>query len=173
MARFKITCRCLTCGNVWKFTTKDPEAPDPPCPRPVRFDAAGKVVETCGHENRVRGMDLSSNRAPGIGGENIHNKAIDETAAMVMHDYGMTDLSSDVREGETAAPKLPPRQQAMADNYFGGAGGRRPRMGVNLAGHAAAALSGRLSDPASTNRSIGAVHANRVRPPVHIVNRQG
>lgn len=114
------------------------------------------------------GMDFASNRAPGIIGTNVHVKAIDETAKIVMEDYGHTDMRDDVRPGETMAPKLPPAQQAAADNYFGG-GRKRELGGVNLARHARAAMAGALVDPGSTNRSIGSVHAARVRPPVHIV----
>lgn len=114
------------------------------------------------------GMDFASNRAPGIIGGNVQIKAIDETAKIVMEDYGYTNLRDDVRPTETMTPKLPPAQQAAADNYFGG-GRKRDLGGVNLARHARAAMAGALVDPGSTNRSIVAVHAARVRPPVHIV----
>lgn len=162
MAWYKITCRCTRCGTKWKRRTKNPESPDPACPNLA-----------CGEIPVIIGMDLTSNKAPATIGGNIAVKAMDETAAIVMQDYGMTDLRDDVRQGESASPKLPPKQQAMADNYFGGAKGRRAIPGMNPAAHVAAAVSGRLSDPASTNRSIGAVHQARVRPPVHIVAREG
>lgn len=174
MARYKITCRCTRCNHRWSRFTRDPSETDPPCPRPTLYADDGKtVLETCGMEMLPIGMDLSSNKAPAAIGGNLRNKAIDETAHMVMQDYGMTDMRDDVREGESSAPKLPARQQAMADNYFGGPKARRMTMpGFNPGRLAAAALSGGLSDAASTARSIGAVHANRVKPPVHIVNRQ-
>lgn len=162
MAWYKITMSCRQCGFKWARRTKNPDSPDPACPNLA-----------CGEIPATIGMDLSSNKAPAAIGGNLRNKAIDETAHMVMQDYGMTDMRDDVREGESSAPKLPARQQAMADNYFGGPKGRRMTMpGMNPGRLAAAALSGGLSDAASTARSIGAVHANRVKPPVHIVNRQ-
>lgn len=173
MARYKIICRCTRCNHRWNRFTADITSPDPPCPRVTMRDDDGKPVSTCGKETVPIGMDFSSTRAPALGGTSIRTKAIDETAEMVMQDYGLTDMRDDVREGETASPKLPPRQQEMADNYFGGPKARRMNMpGFNPAAAAAAAMSGRLSDTASTQRSLGAVHAARVRPPVHIVNRQ-
>jgi hypothetical protein len=159
--RYKITCHCVRCGHKWARITKDPDSPDPPCPNLA-----------CGETPVTIGMDLSSNKAPAAIGGNISVKAIDETAKIVMQDYGMTDLRSDVREGESAAPKLPPRQQQQADNYFGGGAGRRPMRGFNPAAHAAAAMRGQLSDAGSTNRSIGAAHANRLRPPVHLIENK-
>lgn len=163
MTWYRITCRCTHCGTRWARRTKNPDSRDPPCPNLA-----------CGENVVPIGMDLSSNKAPAAIGGNIHNKAIDETAKMVMEDYGITDMRDDVRRGETASPKLPPQQQALADNFFGGPkGGRRSMPGFNPARHAAAAVSGQLVDPASTQRSIGSVHANRVRPPVHIINRPG
>lgn len=156
---YKITCRCTICGHRWHRRTKNPDSPDPPCPN---LD--------CGAQGQPIGMDLSLNKAPAAVGMSIGVKAIDETVRMVMEDYGMTDMRSDVREGESAAPKLPPQQQALADGYFGGGAGRRRTGGINLAAHARAALSGRLSDPRSTAMSIGATHAARMRPNVEIVN---
>lgn len=168
--RYKITCRCTRCNHRWSRKTSNPAETDPPCPRPTKYDLDGvTVLETCGMQMNPIGMDLTSNKAPAAIGGNISIKAIDETAKIVMEDYGMTDLRSDVRETESMAPKLPPAQQQRADNFFGGAGGRRPMRGFNPAAHAAAAMRGQLSDAGSTNRSIGAAHANRLQPPVHVV----
>jgi hypothetical protein len=173
MGWFKITCRCLVCGYKWSFRTKDPDAEDPPCPRPVGWNSNGNPIAWCGKENHTIGMDLTSNRAPATIGEKLHVKAVDETYNIVSQDYGLTDMRDDVRQGESATPKLPPAQQKMADNYFGGPKQNRMRMpGLNTRAHVAAALSGRLSDPVSTNRSIVQTHEQRIRPPVHIVNRQ-
>lgn len=161
MAWYQITMSCTRCGNRWKRRTKSPDSPDPPCPNLA-----------CGETPITRGMDLSSSRAPATIGANPRVQAVDETYKIVTQDYGMTDMRDDVREGESATPKLPPAQQTMADNYFGGPKGRRTRMpGFNAGASVAAALSGRLSDPVSTQRSIVQTHQKRIRPPVHIVNR--
>lgn len=163
MAWYRITCQCSRCGFRWKRRTKNPDSPDPACPNLA-----------CGEMPVPIGMDLTSNRAPATIGASVGVRAIDETANIVMQDYGMTNMRDDVREGESATPKLPPAQQTMADNYFGGPKGRRTRMpGFNAGASVAAALSGRLSDPVSTQRSIVQTHQQRIRPPVHIVNRTG
>jgi hypothetical protein len=162
MAWYKITCRCTVCGVKWVRRTKNPDSPDPACPNLA-----------CGEVPVPIGMDLSSNRAPATIGGNLRVQAIDETANIVMQDYGMTNMRDDVREGESATPRLPPAQQAMADSYFGAPKQQQTRrMGFNSRAHVAAALSGRLSDAVSTNRSIVNTHQQRIRPPVHIVNRQ-
>jgi hypothetical protein len=128
------------------------------------------VVETCGEVHAPIGMDLTLNKAPAAIGGNIQVKAIDETAKIVMEDYGMTDLRSDVRETESAAPKLPPVLQRQADNFFGGGpkGQRRSGSGmpINLAAHARAALAGGLRDPRTESQTIGAAHRTRMAPPV-------
>lgn len=173
MARYKITCRCVKCGFKYSHITKNPEAPDPPCPRPVRYDDGGKAVETCGTESVPIGMDLSWQKAPASIGGNIAIKALDETASIVMQDYGMTDMRDDVRQGEAAAPKLPPGQQARADAFFSGGGQTARRMRINPGAHAAAAMRGALTDPQTADRSIGAVHRSRYRPGTQIINAPG
>lgn len=157
--RYKIICQCTRCGHKWKRFTSNPDSPDPPCQNLA-----------CGEQGVPIGMDLTLNKAPGIVGGNIQVKAIDETAAIVMQDYGLTDLRDDVRPTETTTPKLPPKQQEMADNFFGGPGRRRMN-GVNLGRHAAAAMTGALSDPVSTERSLVATHRQQLRAPTHILNR--
>ena len=144
MSWFVVKMRCTVCGHSWKRRTKNPESADPPCPNLA-----------CGEAMLPIGMDLTLNKAPASIGGNIHVKAIDETAKIVMEEHGMTDLRSDVREGETAAPKLPPHLQAQADNFFGGPKGRR--QGFNPANHVRAALTGGLRDPLSTKRAIGSL----------------
>lgn len=163
MPMFKVTCRCATCGTRWNYRTKNPDRADPPCPN---LD--------CGIQGEPIGMDLSLNKAPAAVGMNISVKAIDETAKIVMEDYGMTDLRSDVRETESAAPKLPPVLQQQADNFFGGGpkGGRRP--GINLAQHARAALAGSFSSPSLQDRTIGAAHRARLaKPTITVATERG
>lgn len=149
---------CRRCGTRWKETSTKPislDDPPPTCPN-----------LNCGVELTPIGMDIASGVAPAIGGTSIHNKAIDETARIVMHDYGLTDLRDDVRPTETMAPKLPPKQQAAADGFFGAgkARGRGPNgMPFNPATLAARALSGGLRDSVSVARTMGALHRPEFR----------
>lgn len=48
----------------------------------------------------------------------VKNGAVDSTAEIIMQDYKMTDLRDDARMGETSTPKLAPKMQAAADNFF-------------------------------------------------------
>jgi hypothetical protein len=50
------------------------------------------------------------------------NKAVDQTAEMVMQDYKMTDINmgSSLRAGDTCVPKLQPHQEQMVDKVFDG-----------------------------------------------------
>ena len=130
-----ITMRCAA-GHVWQRRTKNKESRDPPCPLldcPSRLGvslatrADAPALET--PSGPPIGIDFNNPRAPAIVGANLSVKAIDQTASIVMQDYGMTDQRSDVRMGETSAPKLPPLLQQQADSFFVGRGGRQ-RMGV-------------------------------------------
>ena len=53
------------------------------------------------------GLDLEQRTAPGIVGANAQVRAIDMTADIVMQDYKMTDLKSNVRDGEAMVKPLP------------------------------------------------------------------
>ena len=69
--------------------------------------------------DRLRAM-LDEQRGPAHIGGNKMVAAVDQTAEIVMKDYGLTDLKDRVGPGETMAPKLPPQQQALADTMFNG-----------------------------------------------------
>jgi DNA-directed RNA polymerase subunit RPC12/RpoP len=111
----------------------------------------------------------------------IQNKAIDETANIVMQDYKMGDLTDKkLQPGEVMAPKLDPVRQSMADGMFCGAkkkqnsaidfGTGRPTQlsgGVNMGNIARAALSGAYKD----DSAMRAIQQPRARPPVSIVNK--
>jgi hypothetical protein len=163
MAKYRNIYQCPQCGTKWKgpvYTampgmTAVEDAETRPIPNCPNLD--------CGIAQIPRGMDMSSNRAPATIGANISVKAIDETAKIVMQDYGMTDLRTDVREHETASPKLAPVLQAQADNFFVGRG-RRQQVGVrdpktgnvvpmksSPAAMGAAAISGAFRQPAGRN----------------------
>ncbi len=71
-------------------------------------------------ENARLRIMLEEQKAPAHIGANNVVKAVDATADIVMQDYKLTDLKDNVRTGESVAPKLPPHQQVLADNMFGG-----------------------------------------------------
>ena len=164
MNRFQVVIRCTACRHKYRrtMTAADESAladmPDPPCPK---CSAPAPVA---------RGMDVSAGKAPAVGGS-LAVRAVDTTAEIVMQDYGMTDLRSDVREGESAAPKLPPKLQEAADNMFGG-GARRGRMGgvMGMSTQAVikSAVAGRFMTPDTVN-PIAMSHGKRERPPVNII----
>ena len=122
MTKFEVRIRCTVCNHRYKRVMQAVDADaleyveNPPCPR-------------CYLPERVRGMDVAGGKAPAVGGS-LAARAVDATAEIVMQDYQMTDLRSDVREGESAAPKLPPKQQEAADNFFGGGLKRRSAGGI-------------------------------------------
>lgn len=151
--RFQVRIRCTACGHRYKrvLAAEDEEAlaemPDPPCP-------------ACKEASKRAAFDFNG-PAPAIGG-NIAVRAMDDTMNMVAQDYGMTDLRTDGREGETMAPKLPPAQQAMADSFFS-----RPRnrnlpaiMQMSPRAVMASAVAGRFMTP-DTAQPIAAHHKRR------------
>jgi hypothetical protein len=117
-------------------------------------------------------MDYSSNRAPAAVGMSNQVKAVDETARITMEDYGLTDLRTDVRQGETAAPKLPGKLQHMADTMFSGGTNRGGMMrGINTGQLARRAMGGAFS-PSRTHSPdpISVIQGPREKPPVRILN---
>lgn len=161
MTRFQVRIRCNVCQHKYRRTLEadNPEAlddiADPPCPN-------------CAAVERRIGMDVGGGKAPVVGGS-MTVKAVDETARIVMEDHGMSDLRSDVREGETMAPKLPPHMQAKADAMFS-----RPKgglLGLPTGAIVKAAVNGRFSTPDTFN-PVAAQHAARDRPPVNIINQE-
>ena len=167
--QFAVTIRCLNPECNHRYTrvmrAEDEQSlaarRDPPCPK-------------CSRARKPRKMKFDGT-APAIGGS-IVVRAVDYTAQTVMSDYGMTDLRSDVREGETMAPKLAPRLQAMADNMFARPKQRgNPAAGIfGLSPRAVmqAAVSGRFQT-SDTPNPIAAQHRARDRAPVHIVAGDG
>ena len=167
MTRFQLRLRCTACGHryrrVIEALDEDTLAymPDPPCP-------------ICAAVQRNIGMDVGGGKAPAVGGS-LAVRAVDTTAQIVMEDHGLTDLRSDVREGESAAPKLPPRQQAMADGFFGGAHRRRGIdagiLGLPPRQVLKAAVGGRFM----TGDTVVPMASQRQddRPPVHVVAAAG
>lgn len=168
MTRFQLTIRCTKCLHRYKrvMEAESDEAlammPDPPCPN------CSKVMKT-------RGLDLSKGKAPAVTGS-LRVRAVDATAQIVMEDHKLTDLRSDVREGETMTPKLPPRQQAMADGFFSRRGGKNPLagtiMGLPNQQVIGAAVRGRFKTP-DTPEPIATHHRLRDAAPTHYVAGDG
>lgn len=137
MNKYQLTLRCKDwrCDHFrkpYKRTVYVPDGesvedqPDPPCPKcskkSKRQDADEMAMPPLPH----MGLDLEIGTAPGIIGANTSVKAIDMTADIVMQDYKMTDLKSDVRQGEAMVAPLAPGLQKAADNFFNpGAGGNK------------------------------------------------
>jgi len=163
MSRFLVRLRCTSCAHRFKriMSAEDEmhlaELPDPPCPH-------------CGVIQKKRGMDVAGGRAPAVGGS-LAVRAVDETAKIVMEDHGLTDLRSDVREGESMAPKLPPVLQARADNFFSAPRARRnPAGGIFSLPPAAvmkAAVGGRFMTPDTVVPMASQRAADR--PNIHVV----
>lgn len=121
--RYKITAICTRCEQEFSWVTSKMDGKDRPCPKRSCKEA---VLEE-EIEKRARNMAriIESGIPPGHIGDKQIVKNIDKTAEVVMQDYGLTDLKDNVREGDTLAPKLPPKQQSAADNFFGN-GQRQP-----------------------------------------------
>lgn len=170
MIRYRPSYHCSVCGTAWKgkpTSTVGVNTPNedaeyklamygtPPCPK-------------CGSYTEPRGMDMSLNKAPATVGQNTQVKAIDKTAEIVMQDYGMTDLRTNVRMGETAAPKIAPQLQVQADNFFVGGRKRHPHL-PNKASMSPAFLG--KAAMAGAYRQGGTVETLNpsLRPPVNVI----
>ncbi len=124
MAKYRSTYRCTDCNYNYERITHYLPKKEPACPvckKTKRVKSKGVVSENMpGFDNGGIQSMIDSNKAPSVGGS-IAVRAVDETAKMVMEDYGMTDLNmgSTTRAGDTCAPKLAPHLQAQADSMFG------------------------------------------------------
>lgn len=162
MSRYQITIRCTACLHRYKrvLVAEDEAAleyvRDPPCPK-------------CAEVSRRPAFDYESRKAPAIGGS-LLGKAADLTEKIVTEDHKMTDLNLKTYEGEISAPKLPPRQQAMADNFFARPSRSRGGLfGLPTRAVVQAAVGGRFLTPDTVN-PVAIQHEKRDRPAVHIVN---
>lgn len=90
-------------------------------------------------------------------------KALDTTAKMTMETYGMSDinLNSNMRPGDSCAPKLPPAQQQAANNFFNGGGIHN----ANAIGKRA--IAGAYRDP---NNPVAAMHKAKISPKFDLIN---
>ena len=110
---YVIKFHCQDCGNKWtrRYVTDAPyDIKRPACPacKKVRKEREGlKEI-------------IASGKAPSISGTSLQNRALDAAAETVMQDYGLTDLKTptEIRQGESQAPKIHPALQARADAMF-------------------------------------------------------
>lgn len=127
MSKYQLVLRCKACRYKYKRTVElfgdesIDDVPNPSCPKCAKRAMRTDSYETASPPLSHDGMNgiIESGRAPGIVGDKAIVRAIDKTAEIVMADHKLTDLRTDVREGDTMAPRLPPPQQKLADNFFG------------------------------------------------------
>jgi hypothetical protein len=170
MTRFQVQIRCVACGHRYRRVLSAPdeitlaELPDPPCPQ-------------CLVSAKRAAFDFAAGKAPAVGGSLVV-RAVDTTAEIVMEDHGLTDLRSDVREGETAV-KNPPHIQNQIDNFFARprARGQRPTgtiMDMPTSQVIKAAVSGRfMTEDTGTNWAIPEMHQKKVRPKINFIAGDG
>lgn len=123
-AKYRVTCKCLRCGHVYKRVVTRLSDDNPPCPKKVCKEAI-IAEDRAKMERNLRAM-IAAEQGPGHIGANITVKAIDTTADIVQKDYGLTNLKDNIREGESMAPPLPPKMQQAADNFFKGPAQQSP-----------------------------------------------
>jgi hypothetical protein len=120
--RVKVHFRCDRCGHEYNRIYKAVPMKNPPCPKQACKDAMALERALAG-QRKV--MDIiETGQTPGITGRNPMTGIIDQTAAQVMEDYKLTDLQDNIRPGDSMAPKLAPKLQTAADNFFNGGAGQ-------------------------------------------------
>lgn len=147
--RYKITAMCGRCEQEFSWTTTTSIGKDRACPR--------KACKQAVHDEEVQreaanmARIIETQHPPGHIGDKVIVKAIDETAKIVMEDFGMTDLKDNIRQGDSMAPKLPGQQQQAADSFFdkGPVRGARAQKQMDLIGRRAmaGAYRGMALDP--------------------------
>lgn len=161
-----IVYQCTDCENKIRLYL-EPEQKLEKCPN----CDSDKIKYVC---NIDRSMSQSSK---------IQNKAIDETANIVMEDYKMGNLpDKKMQPGETMAPRLDPVRQNMAESMFGkkkgfascldmGTGRVRPigNRGMNMGALARNAMAGAYAhggvDP------VAAAQSKREPMKINVINK--
>lgn len=115
---YRVFCSCDRCGVEFSYVTTRLTEKNRACPRRACKTAAHKE-EVMREAHNIAQM-LEEQRPPGHIGESVVVKAVDETAKIVMQDYGMTNLQDNIRTGDAIAPKLPGPMQKAADGFFDG-----------------------------------------------------
>lgn len=193
LTKYRMTFKCADCGEVFKKITTNAELKSAPCPEcrkaktksakpTVRFVRTGdgpitdtdllaeKIAKQLMATPEFQASLASKLLSPTPKSSQTQIKAIDTTAEVVMQDYKMGNISdTPLRTGDTLAPKLPPAQQAKADNFFGG-GGKKSGLPFNPRQIAAMVNSGGLRPEANgAINPVARMHQNRTRPPTHIM----
>lgn len=130
--RFKVRYQCARCGRKFSRTYEVIPKNDPPCPNRACVAAVAAEIKLAEKDREIeylRRLVEENNPGPALVGMKNSVRAVDETAKIVMEDYGMTNLKDNIREGESVAPQLPPQQQKVADSYFGGGDANVPVIG--------------------------------------------
>lgn len=131
--------RCRGCNSRFRYYN-NPGGEMPACP-----------VCAAKHEE-VNRLDLTSNRAPSIGGSPM-DQAVKVVQEVAERDYGLTNFKSKTDPGEMSVPNLTPTQQMM-DSAWKKAGsftaqerfpGLAPGQGWMDAARAATSATGRAS----------------------------
>ena len=185
--RHRVKCKCLRCGRIykklmpkgWKLSDPDPPCPNKLCKEAIAAEAAAKEAAN------VEAM-IETGKTPGHIGQNVQVKAIDQTAQIVMEDFGMTDLKDNTRAGESMVPALTPRQQAMSKDFWGGGKlkdrRRNPTYQKGIETHQKSIVDNAMAgsylpnvagsvprDSMTGDNVLRAIHANRYKPPVNII----
>lgn len=131
------------------------------CSKDSRFymEKEGDVLNNCPRcgSMEVKHMGSIDHRVIAKSSQNMI-KALDATAKMTMDTYGMSNLNmnSNMKPGDSCAPKLAPRLQTQADSFFNGGGlPHANRIGAN-------AMAGAYRDP--VNNPVAKLHASKVAP---------
>lgn len=182
---YRVKCRCLRCGHIYySRPAKAVPKTDPPCPK--RACKAAIAAEQRAKESAHVEAMIETGETPGHIGFNNKVKAIDQTAEIVMQDYGMTDLKDNTRQGEAMVPNLTPRQQIMNKNFWGG-GKMKDRkrdptyqLGVQtrqksiidgaMQGKFLPNVAGSVPKDSNTGDTVlRQIHSTRYKPPVNII----
>lgn len=190
--KYRMTFKCVDCKDVFQKITMNKNLQSAPCPacrkakiktkkETVRFvrmsdgpvtdtdllaeKIARKLMDTPEFQKSLASKLLS----PTPKSAQTQIKAIDTTADIVMQDFKMGDLKDSVRTGDIMAPKLPPAQQAKADNFFsmGRKGSNSPFNARQIAGMV---NSGGLRPEANgAINPVARMHQNRTKMATQII----
>lgn len=112
-------------GTLLPFPTKDPECPQCKFNHRINFkssvtDDTHKHINPANVQSQIIGGTPDAPSKSFSMGASNRSKAIDETAEIVMQDYGMTDINmgSNLRDGDNCVPKLRPELEQKVDQVF-------------------------------------------------------
>lgn len=130
---FEVKYTCDTCQPLYTFYKIVDEDPrkvklrTPPCPQckarksfaKSQMKISGAVNPNTDHNANINEI-IATKQAPAFAVPNAKNRAIDETAEIVMKDYNMTDINmgSHLRQGDNCVPKLTHDLEKKVDEVF-------------------------------------------------------